>query len=79
MTRIQTVAEARRAVTRIVADLSDPVATPTGQVPYSASAGVSIYPTDGSEATTLLAKADASMYAVKRTGCAPIPAARTRR
>ncbi len=68
LTRIQTVVDARRAVTRIVTDLSGTVPTLTGTVPYSASAGVSIYPTDGSDAATLLAKADAAMYAVKRAG-----------
>lgn len=38
------------------------------EIPVSFSAGVSLYPRDGSDVTTLLKYADEAMYSVKRTG-----------
>lgn len=38
------------------------------EIPISFSAGVSLYPRDASDITTLLKNADEAMYSVKRTG-----------
>ncbi len=56
------------AAEQILKELSHPVELSDGFHPMSASIGISIYPDDGEEPTTLLARADSVMYEGKRGG-----------
>ena len=61
---------------KILSALQEPVTIEGQPVELAASIGVAIYPEHGSDADTLLRRADAAMYVAKRagTGCALSPA-----
>ena len=53
---------------KIIAMLSVPFSLADGPVSISVSVGAALYPRDGDDVRTLLEKADAAMYAAKRSG-----------
>jgi len=57
--------DARAMVNRLLASLSEPFVVDEYEIVLSASIGIAGYPLDGSDATALLANADAAMYAAK--------------
>jgi diguanylate cyclase (GGDEF)-like protein len=57
-----------RVVEKILGALSAPVVLGHGEVAISCSIGVSLFPQDGSDADTLLKKADVAMYQAKAAG-----------
>jgi len=57
--------DARPMVNRLLASLSEPFVVDEYEIVLSASIGIAGYPLDGSDATALLANADAAMYAAK--------------
>lgn len=59
------VAEARGLAMRALRRLDDALA---GGEPIRASLGIAMYPFDGTDAATLLTRADGAMYAAKRSG-----------
>ncbi|HUG43484.1 MAG TPA: diguanylate cyclase, partial [Acidobacteriota bacterium] len=54
-----------RIATKILENISDPIPIEDQQVEMTASLGISLYPTDGKDAETLIARADAAMYQAK--------------
>ena len=52
---------------KILTELSEPIRENEQQITITASIGISIYPTDGEDEISLLKKADAAMYQVKKT------------
>ncbi|HWE63806.1 MAG TPA: GGDEF domain-containing protein, partial [Chloroflexota bacterium] len=52
----------------IVAALGKPFQLAGHHVSVSVSVGISLYPADGHDASTLLKRADAAMYEAKRSG-----------
>ena len=60
--------DARRIAERIVTSLAMPFHLDGHDVRIGASIGISLYPTDGIDAGTLLKNADLSMYKAKRAG-----------
>lgn len=61
-------AEAALVASRIMEALVIPLRIGTGQVPMSASMGISIYPDNATDIDTLIQRADAAMYQAKRAG-----------
>jgi diguanylate cyclase (GGDEF)-like protein len=59
--------DVERAVASVQARLSAPVTDGDLTLSFSASMGVSIYPDDALDASTLLRRADEAMYAAKKT------------
>ncbi|MGB3269462.1 MAG: EAL domain-containing protein [Rhodanobacter sp.] len=57
--------DARAIVNRLLSTLSEPLVLDDYEVVLTASIGVAGYPLDGSDAATLIANADAAMYAAK--------------
>lgn len=57
--------DARPMVNRLLASLSEPFLVDEYEIVLSASIGVAGYPLDGVDATSLIANADAAMYAAK--------------
>lgn len=57
-----------RFAERIVRRMRDPLQAPNERCALRASVGVARYPTDGTSADVLLARADAAQYAAKRAG-----------
>jgi len=57
--------DARAVVSRLLATLSEPLLVDDYEIVLSASIGVAGYPLDGDSAATLIANADAAMYAAK--------------
>jgi diguanylate cyclase (GGDEF)-like protein/PAS domain S-box-containing protein len=57
--------DARAVANRMLATLSEPVLIDDYELVLSASIGVAGYPLDGADALTLIANADAAMYAAK--------------
>jgi diguanylate cyclase (GGDEF)-like protein/PAS domain S-box-containing protein len=57
--------DARAIVNRLLSTLSEPVLLDDYEIVLTASIGVAGYPLDGSDAATLIANADAAMYAAK--------------
>lgn len=53
---------------KLLCELQAPLELEGGPSRISASIGISLYPTDGSDAATLVALADVAMYAAKRAG-----------
>jgi diguanylate cyclase (GGDEF)-like protein len=53
---------------RLIESLSDPIDISGHELHVSASIGIAIYPTDGDDADSLLAHADAAMYHAKSLG-----------
>ena len=60
--------ECEQALMRISEAVSLPVKLSEGEAIVSASIGVTVYPTDGSDPDTLLRQADQAMYAAKQAG-----------
>jgi diguanylate cyclase (GGDEF)-like protein/PAS domain S-box-containing protein len=65
---ISDVHECSHAASRVLAALSTPFAISGTSIAISASIGVTLYPTDGSDADTLLRHADQAMYTAKQAG-----------
>ncbi|MGV3654359.1 MAG: bifunctional diguanylate cyclase/phosphodiesterase [Noviherbaspirillum sp.] len=61
-------AEAAHVAERILHAFRDGFKVSQGVHPIGVSIGISVYPSDGAEATTLLHHADIAMYSVKTTG-----------
>ncbi|HEY8490225.1 MAG TPA: EAL domain-containing protein [Dehalococcoidia bacterium] len=59
---------AEAAARRILAALREPVALEGVRLPVTASIGISLFPSDGADATTILRNADVAMYAAKAVG-----------
>lgn len=57
-----------RAMQRIISKVSEPITIDGQELYITCSAGVSIYPQDGSDVETLLKNADAAMYRAKDHG-----------
>lgn len=57
-----------RIAAKILENISDPIPIEDQQVEMTASLGISLYPTDGRDAETLIARADAAMYQAKNWG-----------
>ncbi len=60
--------EAGRAAERLVASLAEPFTIDGARLEVGASVGVALYPDHGVDAAELLRRADAAMYAAKRSG-----------
>ncbi|WP_254063398.1 EAL domain-containing protein [Rhodanobacter sp. L36] len=63
--RISLREDARAIVNRLLATLSEPIVVDDYEIVLSASIGVAGYPLDGADAPSLIANADAAMYAAK--------------
>lgn len=61
-------AEAAEAAQRLIDTLSRPAQVQGHHLVVTASAGIAVHPTDGTDARALLKNADAAMYHAKRTG-----------
>ncbi len=68
LTRIGSVADATEVAQRILELLSQPFALAGRELFITTSIGISIYPTDGDDAETLLKNADTAMYRAKELG-----------
>jgi diguanylate cyclase (GGDEF)-like protein len=68
LTDIREAADAALVATKIVADLDKSVNISGAEVHTSASIGISVYPTDGSNSDDLVAHADEAMYFAKQRG-----------
>ena len=68
MPHIQTIADVERCAKRLVDRVSSTAMIGDLEVNLTASVGVCIYPDFGSDADTLLERADAAMYAAKENG-----------
>ncbi len=53
---------------RLIAAVREPLRLAAGSVSPDASVGIATFPEDGSDASTLIRRADAAMYAAKRAG-----------
>jgi diguanylate cyclase (GGDEF)-like protein len=53
---------------KMLSAIAAPAQVGDSLVPISASIGIALYPEDGTDATTLIARADAAMYRIKRSG-----------
>ncbi len=62
-------AEARRRAAALAQAVGDPHALDAHRVRVAASLGLAIFPDHGATADSLIANADAAMYAAKRAGC----------
>jgi diguanylate cyclase (GGDEF)-like protein len=60
--------QAGQAAERLVAALAEPFTVDGARLEVGASVGVALYPDHGVEASELLRRADAAMYAAKRSG-----------
>jgi diguanylate cyclase (GGDEF)-like protein/PAS domain S-box-containing protein len=65
---INDVHECGHAASRVLAALAMPFAINGNSITISASIGVTLYPTDGSDADTLMRHADQAMYTAKQAG-----------
>jgi diguanylate cyclase (GGDEF)-like protein len=61
-------ADIRAVVSKLLLEVQLPIDVGSNRVSVSASMGVSLFPTDGDDAQTLISLADAAMYAAKREG-----------
>jgi diguanylate cyclase (GGDEF)-like protein len=61
-------ADAAIAAAKLVSQLQPPVSINGAEVHTSASIGISVYPTDGSDSDSLIAHADEAMYFAKQRG-----------
>jgi diguanylate cyclase (GGDEF)-like protein len=68
LTDMRAAADAAVIAAKIVADLDKSVDISGAEVHTSASIGISMYPTDGSDSDTLVAHADEAMYFAKQRG-----------
>ena len=62
---------ATRTARKILAALAEPVVAEGRRLVVGASIGVALYPAHGTDAVTLLRRADAAMYAAKRSAVRP--------
>lgn len=60
--------ECDKTLSRVISDISSPIALNDWQAQLSVSVGVSIFPDDGVDSTTLIAQADSAMYRAKLAG-----------
>ena len=60
--------DAASVARRMIEALARPIALPTGDLGLTVSIGISVYPTDASDAAGLLKNADAAMYQAKEQG-----------
>ncbi|MDE3022936.1 MAG: EAL domain-containing protein [Pseudomonadota bacterium] len=60
--------DAAEVAQKILTRLSLPVVVKNQEIPLSGSIGISLYPRDGIDGTTLLKNADAAMYRAKESG-----------
>jgi diguanylate cyclase (GGDEF)-like protein/PAS domain S-box-containing protein len=58
----------QRVMDRLMAEISTPVTVDSRELTITCSAGISVYPQDGSSVDTLLRNADAAMYRAKTLG-----------
>ncbi len=65
---VQQRADAALAAGKIIAELSKPFAVDSTDLHTSASIGISLYPSDGTDSDTLVARADEAMYFAKSVG-----------
>jgi diguanylate cyclase (GGDEF)-like protein/PAS domain S-box-containing protein len=65
---LEDIQECDRAVSRVLASLAQPFYIQGTEILISASVGVTLFPTDGADAETLLRHADQAMYAAKQSG-----------
>jgi diguanylate cyclase (GGDEF)-like protein len=65
---IESKSDAAHAAERLTQSLKEPFSLPQGTYSLSASIGISMYPSDGLDASTLLRNADIAMYSVKSSG-----------
>jgi diguanylate cyclase (GGDEF)-like protein len=68
VTGIHEPAEAAAIASKIVSELDKPISIGGAEVHTSASIGISMYPTDGSDSDSLVAHADEAMYFAKQRG-----------
>lgn len=68
LTELSPGADTCSVAAKLLLELQAPIELESGQVRLTASIGVSLYPTDAHDAKTLIALADAAMYAAKRSG-----------
>jgi len=66
LAELSQVADARRVADKLLASIAEPAQIDDQVVNLTASLGIALYPDDGEDVTTLLAKADAAMYEAKR-------------
>lgn len=60
--------ECDKTLSRVISDISSPIVLDDWQARISVSVGVSIFPDDGVDSTTLIAQADSAMYRAKLAG-----------
>jgi diguanylate cyclase (GGDEF)-like protein len=65
---IRSAADAAAAASRLIADLQAPMRLALHSLVITPSVGISLYPSDGADADTLLRNADLAMYCAKRKG-----------
>jgi diguanylate cyclase (GGDEF)-like protein len=65
---IRSAAEAAAVASRLIADLQAPMRLALHSLVITPSVGISLYPSDGVDADTLLRNADLAMYCAKRKG-----------
>lgn len=65
---IESSEDAASVARRMIEALARPIALPTGDLGLTVSIGISVYPTDASDAAGLLKNADAAMYQAKEQG-----------
>jgi diguanylate cyclase (GGDEF)-like protein len=60
--------EAGSVASRLIAAVREPLRLAAGTISPDASVGIATFPEDGADASTLIRRADAAMYAAKRAG-----------
>lgn len=60
--------ECDKTLSRVIRDISRPIALAEAEVSVSVSVGVSVFPDDGEDSTSLIAQADSAMYRSKLAG-----------
>ncbi len=68
ISNLEDIRECDHAMARVISALAQPFRVSQRQVSVSASIGVTLYPSDGSDSDTLLRHADQAMYAAKQAG-----------
>lgn len=68
LSQIEAAEDAARVAEKLIAAASQPYKIEEHELMLTASIGISIYPDNGKEATSLLRNADASMYSAKEAG-----------
>jgi diguanylate cyclase len=68
LTEIREAADAAVIANKIILELDKSVSISGAEVHTSASIGISVYPADGSDSNTLVARADEAMYFAKQAG-----------